>query len=139
MIILDTNVISALMRPEMNTSIVEWVDAKPSSGLWTTSITLLEIRSGLLFMPEGKRRVALMAGFDQLLRGLLAGRVLPFDGPSAEHAARVDLLQQRRGNNIGIGDIQIAGIALAQNATLATRNLKDFDNLDISLLNPWAD
>jgi predicted nucleic acid-binding protein len=139
MIILDTNVVSALMRPEMNTRVIQWVDTKPSSNLWITAITLLEIRSGLLFMPDGKRKEALVAGFGKLLSGLLAGRVLPFDGPSAEYASQVDLLQHRRGNNIGIGDIQIAGIALAQSATLATRNVKDFDELDIPLVDPWTD
>ena len=139
MIILDTNVISALMRPEVNTSVVQWVDAKPSSNLWITAITLLEIRSGLLFMPDGRRKEVLVTGFEKLLDGLLAGRMLPFDRPSAEQASRIDWLQHRSGKNIGIGDIQIAGIALAQNATLATRNVKDFNGLDIPLVNPWTD
>src|SRR5688572_30771620 len=109
MIILDTNVVSALMRPAMNTRVIQWVDTKPSSNLWITAITLLEIRSGLLFMPDGRRKEALVAGFEKLLSGLFAGRVQPFDSSSAEHASRVDLLQYRRGNNVGIGDIQIAG------------------------------
>ena len=139
MIILDTNVVSALMRPEMNTRVIQWLDTKPASDLWITAVTLLEIRSGLLFMPDGKRKEALVAGFEKLLNGLFAGRVLPFDGPSAEQASRVDLLQHRRGNDIGIGDIQIAGIALEQSAILATRNVRDFEDLDIPLVNPWSD
>lgn len=127
------------MRPEMNGRIIEWIDGKPSSSLWMTSVSLMEIRIGLLLMPHGKRRDGLAAGFEQLLDGMLNGRLLPFDGSSAECASRVYSCQQSRGNNVGIGDVQIAGIALAQNATLATRNVKDFNDLDIPLVNPWTD
>jgi predicted nucleic acid-binding protein len=138
MIVLDTNVISALMRPEANAPIVDWVDAKRASDLWTTAVSLMEIRTGLLLMPFGKRQEMLTSGFDRLLGGLLKGRLLPFDASSAEHASNVALTQQRRGNNVGIGDIQIAGIALANGAILATRNMKDFHDLDIPLVDPWA-
>ena len=138
MIILDTNIVSALMRPEQNGRIVAWTDAQPQSALWTSTVSLLEIRSGLLFMPEGKRRRALEQGFAQLLDGLLGGKLLAFDQEAAEEAARVDLIQHRTGRSIGAGDIQIAGIARARRATLATRNVKDFANLDIPLIDPWA-
>jgi predicted nucleic acid-binding protein len=138
MIVLDTNVISTLMRPEANTPVVNWVDAKRTSDLWTTAVSLMEIRTGLLFMPVGKRREMLTSGFDRLLSGPLRGRMLPFDASSAEHASNVALIQQRRGQNVGIGDIQIAGIALANGAALATRNIKDFYDLDIPLVDPWT-
>jgi len=137
MIVLDTNVVSALMRPEANPAIVEW--ANTQSSLWLTAISVMEIRSGLLFMPVGKRRQALAEGFDRLLAGSLRGHVLPFDTEAAEEAAKVDHIQQRRGRNIGSGDVQIAGTVRANRATLATRNVKDFSDLDIPLLNPWVD
>lgn len=138
MIVLDTNVISALMRPETNAPVIDWVDARRASDLWTTAVSLMEIRTGLLLMPAGKRREMLTSGFDRLLGGLLRGRLLPFDASSAEQASKVALKQQRRGKNVGIGDIQIAGIALANGAALATRNIKDFHDLDIPLVDPWA-
>jgi predicted nucleic acid-binding protein len=138
MIVLDTNVISALMRPEMNARVVDWMDAERASNLWTTAISLTEIRTGLLFMPSGKRREMLTNGFDHLLGSLFKGRLLPFDASSAEHASNVELVQRRRGKDTGIGDIQIAGIALANGATLATRNVKDFHGLDIPLVDPWS-
>lgn len=137
MIVLDTNVISALMRPETNPSIVEWANAQPS--MWLTAISIMEIRSGLLFMPHGRRRQALTEGFDQLLAGFLKGHILPFGVEAAEEAARIDHIQQRRGQSIGSGDIQIAGTVRANRATLATRNTRDFSDLDIVLINPWTD
>lgn len=138
MMILDTNVVSALMRPEFNMPIVEWIDTRLQSSLWFTSISLMEIRSGLLFMPEGKRRELLVRGFQNLLDGVLNGRILPFDQSAAEAAASIDVIQQKLGKNVGIGDIQIAGVALARGATLVTRNVKDFTGLDIPLINPWT-
>lgn len=138
MMILDTNVVSALMRPEFNLPVVEWIDSRPQSSLWFTSISLMEIRSGLLFMPPGKRRDLLTQGFQELLGNLLDGRVLPFDGAAAEAAASIDLIQQKRGSNVGTGDIQIAGIVVSIGATLVTRNVEDFTGLDIPLVNPWT-
>lgn len=138
MIILDTNVVSALMRPELNPSLKEWINSQSRTLVWTTSVTVMEIRSGLLFMPEGRKRNLLSQGFDSLLSSIFDGRILPFDLQAAERAATVDLSQHRGGRNIGVADIQIAGIALANGASIATRNTKDFDGLGIPLVNPWA-
>lgn len=137
MIILDTNVISALMRPELNPLVTEWVNGQPKSFVWTTSITVMEVRSGLLFMPEGRRRDLLSQGFDNMLASIFAGRILAFDIKAAEEAAQIDLKQHGKGRNIGVADLQIAGIALTHSATLATRNTKDFEGLGISLIDPW--
>lgn len=139
MILLDTNVVSALMRPEQNPRVVQWIDARPKSLLWLATVSLLEIRSGLLFMPEGRRRTLLTLAFNELLSGFFDGRVLPFDSEATEQAAIVDLAQHSSGRNIGIGDIQIAGIARAWHATLATRNIRHFTDLGISLVDPWSD
>lgn len=137
MIILDTNVVSALMRPAMNAPVVNWVNRQAAADLWTTSITLMEIRIGLYLMPVGRRRDGLGTGFEALLAGALSGRVLPFDSDAAEAASRIASFQKQRGINIEIGDHQIAGIALSRHALIATRNLKDFRDLDIDLIDPW--
>lgn len=139
MIVLDTNVLSALMRPEVNEPAIGWVDRQPGALLWTTSISLLEIRIGLHLMPSGRRRDGLTSGFEVLLDGPFRDRVLPFDVPATEAAAKVAAFQQRRGLNIEVGDHQIAGIVISREASLATRNVKDFDGLDIPIVNPWAD
>jgi toxin FitB len=137
MIVLDTNVLSALMRPASNLPVIEWVDRQPASLLWTTSISLMEIRTGLHLLPEGRRRQGLIAGFNTLLAGLLRDRVLPFDVVSAELASMVAAGHHPRGINNDVGDHQIAGIVLSRRASLATRHVRDFADLDIPLLNPW--
>lgn len=137
MIILDTNVISALMRPEHNPEIIEWASSRPAAALWLNAVSLMEIRVGLLTMPLGRRRDGLNHGFSVMLSTIFNGRVLPFDQTAAENAARIEVIQRQRGKNTGVGDVQIAGIVAASGATLATRNIKDFNDLDISVVNPW--
>lgn len=139
MLILDTNVVSALMRPEMNEVVVAWVDRQPASLIWSTSICLMEIWTGLHLMPAGRRKKALSEGFAQLRHGLLSDRILAFDAAAAEEGAAVAAHQLGRGVNADIGDYQIAGIARARHATLATRNIRDFDDLGITLVDPWSD
>jgi predicted nucleic acid-binding protein len=136
-IVLDTNVLSALMRPERNEAVVAWSDQQPAAQLWTTSFSLMEIRTGLLLMSDGRRRADLVEGFARLLAGPLLDRILPLDADSAEAASRVAAVQQRRGINAEFGDYQIAGIVISRQAILATRNVKAFRDLDIPLVNPW--
>ena len=138
MIILDTNVVSALMRPRENAMIVEWLNRHPSQDIWTTSINLLEVRYGLLRMPIGKTRASLTEAFDELLSTLLAERVLPFGQPAAERTAEVTARLHSQGNNIDAPDSQIAGIALSRQATLATRNIRDFVGTGLTLVDPWS-
>jgi predicted nucleic acid-binding protein len=138
MIVLDTNVVSALMRPEANPVPVAWLDRQIDGAVYATAVTIMEIRSGLLLMPEGIRRRTLAAGFASLLASLLSGRVLPLDEVAAEQASVVAARQRARGRNTAIGDFQIAGIALSRGATLATRNVRDFAELDLKLVDPWA-
>lgn len=138
MIILDKNVISALIRPEFDPVPVAWVDAQPKALIWTTAVTVMEIRTELHRMSDGRRRAALTAGFEALLAGDFSGRVLPLDYPAAEQAAKVAAIQMARGRNTAIGDFQIAGVAMARGATLATRNVRDFADLGLKLVDPWA-
>lgn len=137
MIILDTNVISALMLPDLNPLPVSWLDRQPRNAIWTTAISVLENRAGLLLLPQGKRKLRLIEAFDDLLAHRLNHRILAFDHTAAEKSAIVSANRKIQGRNINTEDTQIAGITMAHGATLATRNVKDFADLDVALVNPW--
>ena len=138
MIILDTNVLSALMRLEPDPPVLRWLDLQAPQSIWITSITLFESRLGLALVPDGRRRRALESAFARLLDEDLENRVLPFDSDAALQAATLAAQRQRTGRTVDIRDTQIAGIAQARRATLATRNLRHFEGLTIPVLNPWA-
>lgn len=137
MIILDTNVLSALMRKAPDAAVVAWLDQQPPESIWITSITLFEARLGLALLPEGKRRVALTSAFARLLEEDLENRVLDFDIGAAIEAANLAARRQLAGRAVDIRDTQIAAIALARRATLATRNTRHFANLAINVIDPW--
>jgi toxin FitB len=137
MIILDTNVLSALMRQERDQDVVGWLDRQPRSSVWTTSITVLEIRFGLQILSTGRRRSALTEGFEKLLASL-GQRVAAFDMAAAGLASDLMAARHRKGRPGDLRDTMIAGIALAQHATLATRNTAHFEDASIPLVNPWA-
>jgi len=136
-IILDTNVLSALMRSEPDTAVVSWLDDQVPESIWITSITLFEARFGLALLPEGARRQQLTARFDDLLVSDFENRVLLFDQSAARQAA--DLAAQRKyaGRPVDMRDTFIAGIALARKARIATRNTRHFDDLPKIVINPW--
>ncbi|HLF13122.1 MAG TPA: type II toxin-antitoxin system VapC family toxin [Gammaproteobacteria bacterium] len=137
MIILDTNVLSALMRVSPEPKVVAWLDAQPPESVWITSITLFEVRFGLALLPKGKERRALEAAFAQLLEEDLEHRVSDFDSPAATEAAALAAKRQKAGRPADMRDTQIAGIALARHATLATRNARHFADLDVPVVDPW--
>jgi toxin FitB len=137
MILLDTNVLSALMRQEPDPKVIAWLDRQANTSVWTTSVTVLEIRFGLQAMTTGKRRTILMAAFKRLLNELIQQRIAPFDGEAAHRAADLMATRQKMGRSGELRDSMIAGIALASHATLATRNVKHFDDLSVSVVNPW--
>ena len=137
MILLDTNVISEFMGPAPEQQVADWLDLQPRSSVWTTSINVYEIRSGLFAMPAGKRRAALEVKFEKLLQSALQGRVLHFDSDSALRAAELFADRRRRGRPVDVRDTMIAGIVIASHAKLATRNVKHFEGIASSLVNPW--
>jgi toxin FitB len=137
MIVIDTNVLSALMREVPERPVVEWLDRQAAESIWITSITLLEARLGLALLPKGRRRKALESAFDNLLVEDLEGRVLDFDQPAAEAAAQLAAGRQRAGHTIDMRDTQIAGIVIARRAELATRNVRHFSDLNVDVINPW--
>ena len=138
MIILDTNILGALMRPVPDTAVVRWLDQQPAESIWITSITLFEARFGLALLPSGRRRQRLESEFDRLLREDLENRVLDFDSVAATEAAALAAARQKSGRAVDMRDTQIAGIALARHATLATRNVRHFADLEISIVDPWV-
>lgn len=138
MIILDTNVLGALMRSVPDVAVVRWLDRQPAESVWITSITLFETRFGLALLSSGRRRQRLELEFDRLLREDLENRVLDFDSAAATEAASLAAARQKSGRPVDMRDTQIAGIALARHATLATRNLRHFADLEISIVDPWA-
>jgi toxin FitB len=137
MIILDTNVLSALMRHSADKKVVEWLDKQPRSSIWTTSITILEIRYGLQILPVGKRRSALIQTFEKVLVDKIESRVAPFDIVAAQQAGDLLALRHRKGRPGELRDTMIAGIVLASHATLATRNTSHFEDLSVPVVNPW--
>lgn len=138
MIVLDTNVLSALMRDQAEAPVVAWLDDQPAESVWITSITLFEARLGLALLPNGRRRKALESAFDRLLEEELQHRVLDFDSAAVTEAAALAAARQKAGRPVDMRDTQIAGIALARRATLATRNVRHFADLRVPLVDPWA-
>jgi predicted nucleic acid-binding protein len=138
MIVLDSNVLSELMRENPSPVVTAWLDAR-SADAWTTSVTVFEVRHGLAVLPAGKRRNSLEAAFDRAMRTVLSGRVLPLDENAATRAAVILAGAGASGRTIEFRDALIAGIVAAQkNATLATRNTKHFADTGINLIDPWS-
>jgi toxin FitB len=136
MIILDTNVLSALMRPTPDAQVVAWLDRQPRTSVWTTSVTILELRFGLQIMPAGKRRTLLMHAFETVLEKM-EHRIAAFDATAATQAGDLMAARQRKGRPGDLRDTMIAGIALAHHASLATRNTEHFEDVAIPVINPW--
>lgn len=125
------------MRSVPDATVVRWLDRQPAESVWITSITLFEARFGLALLPSGRRRQRLESEFDRLLREDLENRVLDFDAGAATEAAVLAAARQKSGRSVDMRDTQIAGIALARHATLATRNVRHFADLEISIVDPW--
>jgi predicted nucleic acid-binding protein len=138
-ILLDTNILSALMRTAPDPPVVAWLDRQPADSIWITSITEFEVRFGLALLPAGRRRRALEAAFDRVLDEDLERRVVDFDGPAATAAAALAAVRQRAGRPVDLRDTLIAGIALARRGTLATRNVRHFEDLEVPVVDPWHD
>ncbi len=138
MILLDTNVLSALMRRETDLVVVAWLDAQPPESIWTTAITVFEIRFGIEILAKGRKRQALEEAFASALDEDFDSRVLAFDQAAADAAAVIAARQREAGRPVKIRDVRIAGIAAARKATLATRNTRHFDGTGIALVDPWS-
>lgn len=137
MIILDTNVLSALMQQRPDAAVIAWMDAQAADSIWITIVTVFEARFGLELLPKGKRRQTLVDAFEALIEQDLEGRVLEIDSLSAASAATLAEGRRRAGQPVDFRDTLIAGVALARRATIATRNVRHFADLAVPVVNPW--
>lgn len=138
MIVLDTNVISEIFRPRPDPQVAEWLESLEGD-VAITATTLGELLAGIRRLPDGRRKTALRTGIDAALQPYReSGAVLAFDEEAAEHYAEVLLLRERAGRPISTPDAQIAAICRAHRALCATRNVKDFADTGIELVDPWT-
>jgi toxin FitB len=137
-ILLDTNVLSGLMQSVPDQQLVEWLDDQPVESIWTTAITVFEVRMGLELLAPGRRQRRLEQAFEQLLAEHLEGRIQTFDQAAAMAAGTIAASRQRAGRALEIRDLQIAGIATARRASVATRNVRHFEGLGLDVIDPWS-
>lgn len=138
MIVLDTNVVSELMRPVPNPAVLAWVDAQPDQDLWLSSVVVSELLYGLARLPSGARRAQLTQAFEAMLAEDFGGRVLAFDLPAAVVYADLVSTREQLGQPLAMADAQIAATCLAHGAQLATRNVRHFEALGLNWVNPWT-
>lgn len=137
MILLDTNVLSELMKPAPEPVVIQWLDAQLDSQVFLTAVTKAEIELGIALLPNGKRKDGFIGLADALFNEF-QDRVLPFDAAAASYYANLVANARKAGRTLSVEDAQIAAISQANHLTLATRNSKDFEFIpDLSLINPW--
>ena len=137
MIVLDTNILSELMKPTPDGNVVRWVAAQPARALYTTSISEAEVHHGIMLLAPGKRRDAIQAAAEAMFGEDFDGRILPFESAAAHSYARIAAQRRRSGHPISHFDAQIAAIADSTGAAIATRNVTDFDGCGVKVINPW--
>lgn len=138
MFLIDTNVISELMRATPAPSVLKWFSTQDPSTLYLSAVTEAELRTGIAVLPAGRRREGLRAALDAMIAEDFEGRVLPFDTDAAKTYAEIAATRRAAGRPISDADCQIAAIARAKGAPVVTRNMRDFDGCGIPLINPWA-
>ena len=137
MTVLDTNVISELMKRVPADAVIGWIATQPVTSLYTTSVTQAEILHGILLLPSGRKRSALEAAAEAMFREDFAGRILPFGSDAAYAYARIAIDRRRLGRPISHFDAQIAGISRSAGAAIATRNVMEYDGCGVRVINPW--
>ena len=139
MIVLDTNVLSEGLRPQPSANVLRWMQSEPLTALFTTTITEAELLYGAALLPGGRRRRALEGVLALLLGSQFAGRILSFDSAAASEFADIAAKRRLGGRPIGEADARIAAIARSRGASLATRNVNDFADCGLTVIDPWAD
>lgn len=139
MILLDTNILSELMRERPAARVFDWVNRRPASELGITAVTVAEILYGIGRMPEGKKKRTLLALTEKMFEKEFSRRILPFDAHAAVEYAAIVLAREKMGEPISMADAEIASICRLHGYALATRNTADFRNTGIKLIDPWEE
>jgi toxin FitB len=139
MILLDTNVISEFLKPEFNQNAALWLEAQDRGALYLSTVTIAEIAYGVSRLQDGKRKTRLEEKIRQITREDFAQRVLPLDGVSAWCSGEIRVRRERVGKPVSLADAAIAATAITHGLSLATRNIRDFEGLDLKLINPFED
>ena len=138
MVVLDTNVVSELMRPAPDPTVEAWVAGRVAATLFFSAVGEAELLYGVAIMSAGQRRDALASEIEAMLREDFAGRVLPFDGEAAHAYAEIAAARRADGRPVSQADVQIASIACSRGMAVATRNVRDFADMGIDIIDPWA-
>ena len=138
MIVLDTNVLSELLRAIPEPGVLRWFDRQPVASVYTTTVTQAEILLGVAVLPAGKRRIQLAAAVAAIFVEDFAERILPFDGDAAIAFADIVAERRSRGSPISQFDAMIAALARSRGAQLATRNVRDFAHCGVDIVSPWT-
>jgi hypothetical protein len=139
MILLDTNIISEMMKPIPDPNVIQWIDRQEVTQLFVSTITIAEISYGLNVLPEGNRKALLEKAFNKALLEAFTTRILAFDESAAHCYGKIMGHRKNLGQPLGVPDGQIAAIAFSHGAAIATRNIRDFKNCDLHLINPFED
>ncbi|MGE0238297.1 MAG: type II toxin-antitoxin system VapC family toxin [Parvibaculaceae bacterium] len=139
MIVLDTDVLSEMLRPNPEPRVVEWLSDQPRASVFTTTITRGEVLYGIRVLPDGKRRAGLWDAAMKIFDIDMAGQVLTFDSLAADEFAEIGATRRAGGRPFLQFDAQIAGITRSRGAQLATRNVRDFDACGFKVINPWGE
>ncbi len=137
-LLLDTNVVSELLRPSPNPAVERWVAARLASELYFSAVGEAELRYGVAMLPEGQRKHALATAIEGILREDFEDRILPFDSSAARAYANIAAAYRSAGRTVASADCQIAAIAHSRGMTVATRNVRDFEDIGIEIVDPWA-
>jgi toxin FitB len=137
-IVLDTNVVSELMRPKPSAAVLDWVDRQPAAETYLTAITVAELLYGVARLSDGQRKTDLAVLVEALLSKDFEHRVSPFDETAAAHYADIVACRERLGRPISTADAQIAATCRSHGAVLATRNVDDFTDIAVEIINPWT-
>ena len=137
MIIVDTNVISEFFRIEPSLRVRDWMNGQNATELYTTTITVMELRQGCLMLDAGRARTRIEGGLARMISETFDGRILPFDIAAAEAAGELFARRRRNGFTVEIRDTQIAGIAIAHGGAIAMRNVRHFSDLSVDVIDPW--
>ena len=137
-VLLDTNVVSELLRPSPDPAVESWVAERPAAELHFSAVGEAELRYGVAILPAGRRRDTLALAIDAILREDFEGRILPFDSDAAREYARIASARRAAGRTVAPADCQIAAIACSRGMAVATRNVRDFEDVEVEVLDPWT-